>query len=142
MPDGWAGWIFGNILLPVLAPVALVSFVRTFADATRKQDLSPLLLVKDGQISWAALLFATSAVYEREAAMAQVGYSDSGIAIAISVLMVVANAIVPLCGLIFPVDTASVRLEFRAWLAHYKLFLSSVVFATISASCYAVVHFD
>jgi len=52
--------------------------------------------VKDGQISWAALLFATSAVYEREAAMAQVGYGGSGIALALSVSMVVANAIVPL----------------------------------------------
>jgi len=48
---------------------------------------------------------------------------------------------VPLCGLIFPVDTASVRLELRAWLAHYKLFLSSVVFATISATSYTVIHF-
>lgn len=141
MPEGWAGWIFGNILLPVAAPVVLVSLVRTFADAARQRDLSPLLLVKDGQISWAALLFASSAVYEREVAVTQFGSHSSGIVLALAVLMVVTNAVVPLCGLIFPVDAPSIGLELRAWMAHYKLLMSSIVFAAVSAACYTVVHF-
>lgn len=119
----------------------LVSLVHGLADARHKRDLSPMRLVKDGQLSWAALLFAAAALYERDEALQRFGHQSSGFATSLAALMLVLNAIVPLCGLIFPTNMLSVRLKTRAVLAHYKLLLCSSAFAAMSAFCYSGVHF-
>ncbi|WP_157006680.1 hypothetical protein [Luteibacter yeojuensis] len=130
-----------NIVLPLLAPVAMVSIVYAFADAKRRAHFSPLLIVKDGQLAWAAVIFTTSALYEHEEAVRRMSQAPSGLTLFLLIGILLSSCLIPLIGLIFPQRKLSVRLNGRQRFVHYKVFAGSLFVAGVSAICDSGVHF-
>lgn len=140
MAAGWVGWTMGNVVAPLVVPIAVVFLVYLFADQAHKAKFSPLLTVKDGQLAWVALTFAISALYERDDGIRTHGLESSGVTLGLAIGAMVLSCLIPLCGLMFPTRKLSDHLKTTAWLAHYKIFLGSAVAAVVAGSTYLSVH--
>jgi hypothetical protein len=141
MSESWVGWMLGNIAAPLLAPLAIVGIVCGFSNDEHKEKLSPFLTVKDGQLAWVALAFSVSALYERDEMLRIYRHESSGVALTITVAAMLLACLIPLCGLLFPADKLSIRLNPSQWLIHYKIFVGSAVAAIGTGVSYMGIHF-
>jgi hypothetical protein len=99
------------------------------------------LIVKDGQLAWAAVIFTTSALYEHEEAVRLMRQAPSGITLFLLICTLLSSCLIPLVGLIVPRGRLSVRLNTRQRFVHYKVFAGSLFVAGVSAIFYSGVHF-
>ncbi|WP_454763189.1 hypothetical protein [Cupriavidus campinensis] len=137
------GWFLVTIILPLFAPVAMLLCFRVVPMSAEPPRVSPLTLVKDGQLCWGAIGFCASGLYELLAQLMNGVPLDptlSGFLTFWLVAMLVASSLFAVFGAAYP--TALECPPGHAWYHHYRLFALSALVVILAGGAYATVHFD
>ena len=139
------GWFAINILLPVFAPLALLSIAgRCCTPAEPFSSRASLLrTVKDGQLGWVAVVYSANATYELIVSV-QAGLQSAwvGPAIAANILVLVISGMAAVLGALFPVPERNAPRQFDwSWISHFRLLCLSVVAALAASTSLCRVHF-
>ncbi|XLZ70528.1 hypothetical protein ABT364_00775 [Massilia sp. SR12] len=134
------GWFLVNILLPLIAPVLVFAILKVLPMPQANRDaLSFLIPVKDGQLCWAAIAFAASALYEIGTGRSVLGAVFVGYVQGCAVLLLSMASIVAAGGAIF--RTQSRKPATVPWARHYSTLLTSIVLVVWAALVRVVVQF-
>jgi uncharacterized membrane protein YozB (DUF420 family) len=133
-------WFFLTIVVPLLAPFALVP---AFWMLSRSTDAKIVVLAKDGQLCWVSMGFCVAGLYdiaERVVSTHKDYNSSSATTLFISlVIFLVFSAILAAGGAVFPTSLGVP--QGVAWHRHYLTLVISSIFTLLAAIGYTVVHF-
>ena len=140
------GWLFVNVVLPALSPLALMAIIfmpwRRKFDAKSQELVNFLSPIKDGQLCWAGLAFCAAALYEMHetagAAKALAGH-DGMLEVAFIVLIII-NSSFAAGGAVFPAELP--RPPGIGISEHFPVLLWSAFASGVSAGLFALVHFE
>ena len=139
------GWFLVNIAGPLLLPVIGILPLRLLPLPTPTAGLKLMTTVKDGQLCWAVIAMGASTIYELWQALdahksvpAWGGLTLGGVILVMLPAMLLAAG-----GAVFSTPLLSGSAGgVRAWIAHYRMFVGSVVMAVIAAFAYTSLHFS
>jgi hypothetical protein len=139
------GWFAINILLPVLAPLALL-FVAGKICAPIEPFSSRMKLlrtVSDGQLGWAAVVFSASASYELFLQIqSNTPPSWAGLTLGTNIFILVISGMTAVLGALFPTKEPAARFNSMfAWTVHYRTFCISIFVITAAGTMFCKVHF-
>jgi hypothetical protein len=138
------GWLLISIILPLVAPICALLFLRPLPLPPELAPLRDLVVpIKDGQLCWVAIGFCASALYEMAVTSfcgTHVLRAYGGMVTGGLVTVLAGSSIVAAGGAIFP--TATVRRPSTTWMHHYSCLIVSLALALCAAALYALVHFD
>jgi hypothetical protein len=146
--EGWmilTGWFLVNIVGPLLLPVVGILPLRLLPLGVPSASLRLMVTVKDGQLCWAVIAMGAATIYELWEAMEAHKNIPTwgGLALAGVILVMLPAMLVAAGGAVFstPLRVASGG-GLRAWAAHYRVFVGSVVMTAIAAFAYTNLHFS
>ena len=137
------GWFLISIVLPVVAPICALLFLRPLPlPPSVRASIRLMTLLKDGQLCWVAIGFCASALYEISVsspcyfrlAPGTLDYLNG-----VAIVMIVGSGLLAAGGAMFPTSTE--RSPGVPWRKHYACFLYALGLTVCAASIYAVVHF-
>ena len=139
------GWFSINILLPVFAPLALLFIAGKICTPIEPfaSRVKVLNAVKDGQLSWVAVVLSANASYELYVNL-QSGSPPNwaGPILFFNVLNLMLSCMLAVLGALFPVTEPTVTFRSLApCLLHYRLLCVSTFTMIIAAVLHCVVHF-
>jgi len=139
------GWFSINILLPVFAPLALLFIAGKICTPIEPfaSRVKVLNAVKDGQLSWVAVVLSANASYELCVNL-QSGSPPNwaGPILFFNVLNLMLSCMLAVLGALFPVTEPTVTFRSLApCLRHYRLLCVSTFTMIIAAVLHCVVHF-
>jgi hypothetical protein len=140
--DGFTEWHFVNIVLPALLPVAIVVVVWFFPlPATHRNLANPWIAVRDGQLAWAALGMCTAAFHEfrHPAPGMPVSRSWETAYFWLLLFSTLWSGFGAAFGPIFPTGRMAPT-GLLPKLAHYRVFVASLVMTSFAGWLYATVH--
>ncbi|WP_124263004.1 hypothetical protein [Methylobacterium sp. XJLW] len=147
------GWIAVNILAPLLLPVIGVLLIQM---ATPKRvkissagNYKLMMLVKDGQLGWAAAALCTSSYYEFTENQRLLGENFMTMpsqwqAIIFPLFLSTLGAMfVAASGAVYGTELLEGKIvSLKSWIEHYSLFVVSIFVTISSALMFIIIHFE
>lgn len=132
------GWFLISILIPVVAPVVLLSLYM-LAPVQPSTQTNLITQVKDGQLSWAAFAFCASALYELAAARIPLDKSVANWSQGVMTALLLISAFFAFFSVVHP--TPIPPPAGRPWYRHFGLLVGSGLVVSASAVAYTCLHF-
>lgn len=141
------GWIFVNLVIPATLPLWILMLLK-LVDMPEPYAARAKLLrtVRDGQLGWVAMGFSASCTYDLYESLigAKAGTPTwAGTVFAIAIILLMMSGVLSMAGTLFPFDESKVLPQSKKdWVAHYKLFVGTAITTALTASLYAMVHYN
>jgi hypothetical protein len=137
------GWLIVNVLLPAFLPPVLLVLAKTTPVGKR---MEPMEIVKDGQLCWFALTLSCATFYDlvqndqSNERLSWGGYAMFGV-VAIGLVCGVYAVVAALESTpLIAKPQAGDRNRARAWMGHYKVFVTSIVLSVFASVVSFVIH--
>lgn len=138
-------WFLINIILPIAAPLVyllgakLVDLPEPYASRAKL-----IRAVQDGQLAWVATVFSAACVYEllQRLQTEQEAPVWVGLVFAISCGLLAISGFLAVLGTLYPLEESkSQRMSFRAWIRHFRLFLTTSLVTAVTAALFSLAHY-
>ena len=146
------GWVLVNIILPLAIPPMGVFLLwvgtPSAAGVAAKANFTFMNLFKDGQLAWIAAGMCAAALYEFVDALAicsdyQRHIPKSWFIVLIPLMFSILGAMfVAASGAVYGTSGLPPPAPIKAWITHYRTFVSSLIVTIASAITFYVVHFN
>ncbi|HWD60606.1 MAG TPA: hypothetical protein VG308_20145 [Stellaceae bacterium] len=138
------GWFLVNIVAPLGLPLFGIAVLKLLP-LPPQPALKFMTAVKDGQLCWAVIAMGASTIYELwEALEAHRPVPEwAPVALGATIVMMLPAMVMAASGAVFSTPLLSApAATAKAWIAHYKVFVGSLIMTLIAALTYSELHFS
>lgn len=141
------GWILVNLVIPATLPLWILLLLKLVDMTDPYTERAKLMrTVRDGQLGWVAMGFSASCTYDLYEALvgSKAGApSWAGTVFGMALVFLIASGVLSMAGTLFPFDESkSAPQGIKEWIGRYRLFVGTAITTAITASLYALVHYN